>query len=97
MKRFRRIFILNSLPPETSKNGINFFNERLRQKNILHKIDRNGSQNRIDVSDMTCMVKLVGFEASQFVSKLLQKETVSSGPVLIRESKRMTQVRCVRR
>jgi hypothetical protein len=43
------------------------------------------------------MIELVGFEPSQFIPELLQEETVSSGPVLIRENKRMTKMKSMRR
>jgi hypothetical protein len=64
MKGFRRVFILNFLPPKRFKNGIDFLYEGFWQKDILPEIDRNGSKKRIDISDTTSMIKFIGFKTN---------------------------------
>jgi hypothetical protein len=69
MEGFGWVFLLNSLPPEIAKNRTDFLNELFfGEKNVLHVVNSDRIDYRMNIRETTCMVEFVGFEASKFCS-----------------------------
>ena len=54
---------MNTRPPESSKNGIDFTYEGLGEENSRHVVHWNRSKERFDVGEPPSMVELVGLHS----------------------------------
>lgn len=62
--RISGVDILNAHPPEPSNYRVNFFNKGFGEKDSGHIIDRDGSKNRLNISESASMIKFVSPNSS---------------------------------
>lgn len=87
-----RVVILDPGPPEPLDDSVNFFDEILGEKDRGHVVNRDGSQDKFDVSESTSIVQFVSFNSSEFSSKFIDNEFIGFVAVSVTENHGMTQV-----